>query len=424
VAGGRSIGVIALVVAGCGGSGSPLPDGGAVDLAVAVDLGPPDLTPPVDLAGFPAFHPTMPQVRNLGGAVMPTVRVQPVFFPGDALETQAVDFLQKLAASTEWPALVAEYAVGAASVAPKIDLPAAPPAQESDADVGALLANRLDGTHPESQPSGGATLATTVYVLFYPASTALTGPFGVKSCTEFDGYHYSASVPGGAAAYVVMARCPTGNDLDQLTQLTSHELAEAATDPFPTVKPAWRGIDPRQFGWALAFGGPEIGDLCQGNTFNIFTPTDVGYSIQRCFSNARAAAYGEMCSPPQGSGPGFYAAPTSVEDVVVDNGDGTTTTVDGVNVPLGMSRTVEIGLLSAGPTAGDWMVDVLDWESAHWGRPQALQLSLDGTGGHNGGTLHLTIQPMVRPTNGTATVVIRSVLGQQKTLWPLTVGVK
>jgi hypothetical protein len=416
----------ALAFAGCG-DGSSATDGapsdGGHDLAAPVDLGPPDLTPPQDLAGFPAFHPTMPQVRSEGGAIMPTVRIQPVFFPGDALEAKAVDFLNKLAGSAEWPKLVGEYGVGAASVAPAIDLPAAPPAQVTEADVDALLADRLDGTHPEWEPSGGATLDTTVYVLFYPAATAITGPGGVASCTDFDGYHYSANLPsdGGvrAAAYVLMARCPTGNDLDQLTEILSHELAEAATDPFPTVKAAYRTLDPRQMGWALAFGGPEIGDLCQGNSFNYFSPGDIGYSIQRSFSNARAAAWDEMCSPKQDVGPGFYTAPTVVEDVTLQSG----AVVDGINVPLGGSRTIELGLLSAGPTAGDWQVDVYDWLAYHFGEAAALGLSLDANMGHNGDVVHLTIKATRRPSLGAAILVIRSLLNNQKSEWVVMIGV-
>jgi hypothetical protein len=94
-----------------------------------------------------------------------------------------------------------------------------------------------------------------------------------------------------------------------------------------------------------------------------------------------------------------------------------------VNVQLGKSRTIDIGLLSAGPTAADFQVDAFDWESTRFGNPQALDLSLDGNMGHDGDVLHLTITPLVRPQDGVAAVVLRALLGNQKSLWVLSVGV-
>jgi hypothetical protein len=366
----------------------------------------------------------MPQVLKGPASVMATVRIQPVFFPGDALEPSALDFLAKFAKSPYWSDLVAEYGVGAATVAPAIDYGTAAPGAIDDPGIGAFLTAQIGGNVPEWQPSGGATLATTVYVLFYPSSTDITGPLGVKSCSDFGAYHSAAAIGNGQTAiYAVMARCPTGSDIDQLTQLLSHELAEAATDPTPLGARAFGALDPRFYGWQVALQGPEICDLCQANSFNVFTPGDLGYSIERCWSNASAAAYGEMCAPPQDTGPAFYAAPTALEDVVFDNLDGTTTTIDGVNVQLGKSRTIDIGLLSAGPTAADFQVDAFDWESTRFGNPQALDLSLDGNMGHDGDVLHLTITPLVRPQDGVAAVVLRALLGNQKSLWVLSVGV-
>jgi Ricin-type beta-trefoil lectin domain-like len=74
---------------------------------------------------------------------------------------------------------------------------------------------------------------------------------------------------------------PNNDDADQTINVTSHEQMEAATDPYPSLNPAWQDS-----------GGNEIGDLCAW-TFgpNNAQGADVvwnsdGYIVQQEWSNA------------------------------------------------------------------------------------------------------------------------------------------
>src|SRR4051812_39636222 len=104
-----SIGIGTAMVA-CGDTvveapaAAEMPDTGTVD-------------PPADDAGiepvaYPAPHSALPKVANMGGPVLATPKIIPVFFPGFGFRTQVVEFASKLGKSNYWKAVTSEFGVG------------------------------------------------------------------------------------------------------------------------------------------------------------------------------------------------------------------------------------------------------------------------------------------------------------------------
>ena len=108
--------------------------------------------------------------------------------------------------------------------------------------------------------------ADTLFMIYFPPGISITIE-GQTSCQAFCAYHEGfVSKKSGSIFYGVMpdlgGACSfgcgsQGNRFDDLTVTSSHELAEAITDPFPTPgdKPAY----PQAWNTSK---GEEIGDLC------------------------------------------------------------------------------------------------------------------------------------------------------------------
>lgn len=370
-----------------------------------------NLAAPVDAAlpdalTYPAFKPDVPQVQKRGGSVMPSVRVVPVLFPNETLRTEILDFPKKLAAV--WPAMVGEYGVGALTAGTPVDIPIAQTGTIENDAIRAFLTSQLDGTHPEWGPVDPATLASTVYTLFYP-DTARIHFGGGTTCAGIGAYHDHI----GPIVFAVIPRCSpapwNASLLEQLTQVTSHELVEAATDPVFNgfgFLPDFRGD------WVLTMFGAEVGDMCQTIVSSFTTPFQVGYRIQRSWSNESAAALHDPCVPiPPGAGPYFNAVPQLLDEGVVPNLGVT----EAVAIPVGESRTIPVRLWSDAPTPGAWAVHVAEVEPA--GETPALKLAFDRAFGQNGDTIHLTITATRRPTSGYAPFVVISSLGATDHVW-------
>lgn len=118
-----------------------------------------------------------------------------------------------------------------------------------------------------------ATTPNTLYFIYLPVGVkSLMGSGG--SCTDYCGYHDHM---GGTIFYAVIpyANCDgcefSGSFLDTLTEVSSHELCEAITDPALN-------------GWWDASNGEEIGDLCNRQTTRLN-----GYLVQTEWSNRQTA---------------------------------------------------------------------------------------------------------------------------------------
>ena len=388
----------------------------------------PDVMPDGDPFGmpsnvYPAFTPPVPQItRQPTGAVLATPRVVEVYWADDAEAAMLHDFVGKLAVSSEWTAMVGEYGVGAITVATPVTLAANAPTTAVDADLQAILTANLDGTHPEWGPVDAQTLASTMFLFHTPPQTQLT--FGsIHSCQQFNGYHSVMGLGASNVVYGVSDNCPApsflATRLDFETAALGHELVEATTDPVPTT--GYDHIQTALFGWSWE-GGSELGDLCEDFSTSWVKPADLGYTIQRTWSNASAAAYHNPCVPvPATEMPFLGAAPVQLDTVMFPIGN-QSIAATGTLAHVGQPVTIAVALFSDAATGGAWQVGATD-DLADQGQPAVLDLKLDRPYGENGQTLHLTITPKAVPPSGIAMFTMHSTIGPNRSVWKGAVGV-
>jgi len=366
-----------------------------------------------DAIAYPAFTPDVPQVMTYGGPVLRAPKIVAVTFAGDPQASLIERFVANLGASQYWSATTSEYGVGAMQALAPIRLNEAAPAAVEDAQHRAWLAAKF-GRAPFGTPD-----PNTIYAVFYPSGTQVTIGSVLTGCVNSGGYHWDMDAGGTRIPYAVMPRCAALGNLqgfDVLTSVASHEFVEAATDPFSQTKPAYRRVDDDHFVWQW-FYLDEVGDLCVQNRYLNVRPSDVGFLVQRTWSNAALRAYHNPCVP--FSGIYFNAAPVLSDAITVSDGDRTLVT-KGVRVPVGQSRTIAIDLFSDAP-APDWSVSVFD-VAALRGGPAELALSLDRTSGHDGDTLHLTVTALAASPRGFSAFLLQSSYGGTSTFWPGLVG--
>jgi hypothetical protein len=408
----------------------PASDGGPTDSAVQ----------------YPAPHPSMPQVTSLGGPTLAKPVIVPVFFPGFAFRTEMLDFAKKLGPSAYWKAISSEYGVGAVTVVDAIDIPDDPGPMVYDDDIQTWLESRFDGTHPEwgNKPLDGA-----IYTLFYPTTTTISmnppgfdagvsdsgRPRGTnQSCRSFLGYHANRQIGGFGGtqiSYAVIPQCKpfgggdagadAGLSPDAVTSTSSHEWIEAATDPYPLTTPAYATVDDDHLAWSTVVGGGEVGDMCAQDDDSFYSDPEIGYVVQRSWSNAAAKAGLRPCVPPSTTDPYFNAAPV-FKDQVALAGIGNT---KGVVVPVGSTKTFELELYSSAPTSGPWTVKVGTLQGVRdGGPPPAVEFTLDKNQGMNGDKIQVTVKANSATTSrlGGTAFVIDSTLGDQSSYWVGIVG--
>jgi hypothetical protein len=331
---------------------------------------------------YPAPHPALPQVVNAGGPVIAAPVVYPVIFANEdpARAATLTDFLAQFGGSTHWTATTAEYGIGAMTAMPAITPAQSPTGVIDDSEIQTWLAGTLnadDAAFPTAD-------ANTVFVLFYPAGATIT--LGQRtSCFDFGAYHSNTTLDAPhsnlAVPYVVVPYCDnSGDPIVAATAATSHELVEAVTDPNPTSAPAYNRVDDARLVWSFAVGGGELCDLCDQDPAS-FVPLDSSsYVVQRCWSNAAAAASHDPCVPAPANDVYFNAAP-DLTDVITVSGTSTT----GVKIPTGTNRTIPVTLFSDAATNGPISVTASDPYAS------GLSFAFDNTSGPNGTTVNLTI---------------------------------
>jgi hypothetical protein len=266
---------------------------------------------------YPAeLPPSPPQILSFGGPIMKAPRLVPVFFADDdsQIVSSVEEFVEQVGHTSFWTAATSEYGVGPAVAEPAIHLSASdnPPLAIDDTAIMAWLGGKLDG----DDPSFGVPDAETVYVLFYPAGVSVTLE-GETSCVGFAGYHgdfqLGAPYAGQSVAYAVIPRCATFrgmHGLDVVTDVASHELIEAVTDPFARSNPAYLEVDDGHAYWNFFGTGTEVCDMCvQVDDANLEF-AGLPFMVQRCWSNAAEAAGHDPCVPVPPGEVYFNSVPT------------------------------------------------------------------------------------------------------------------
>jgi hypothetical protein len=354
----------------------------------------------------PAPHAPLPQVANLGGAVLSAPKLRPIFFTDDPDQADVMSFLSELAAGSYWTATTSEYGVGALTLlAPVVGAMASAPTISDGTLQAALATNTLS-------PSAlwGPADPSTVFLFVLPPSVALT--YGQTTCcVDYGGYHDETLVNGVAVPYVVACACPDffgpdWNRIDERTVVLSHELIEAATDPFPRSNPAFYAANQANLVWTMLTGG-ELGDMCVIQPDMATVLPSGRYAVQKSWSNAAAALGNDPCVPAASSPPYFNSMP--VLDVIPYGSSGYRT--NGVQIPIGTSRTIDLQLFSAGAVPNGWNVSAYAYEDLYGGTP-SLTFALDRSTGRNADVLRLTITPVQsNPALGGNPFVILSTVG-------------
>jgi hypothetical protein len=391
--------------------------------------GGPDIGQPSDV--YPAPHGPPPTVVSFGGPVLAKPTFVPVFFSNDDVEMKAKlkDFVSKVGATEYWKATTVEYGVGPGVASPPIELPEAAPNAIDDPAIQAWLAGKLNS----DDPAFGPVPEGAIYTLHYPSTTVISdgsgGPGGgAKSCEAFGGYHNSIQLDAAHGskhvAYAVIPRCPSFgalSGLDAVTGPVSHELIEAATDPYPMVMPAYAQIDNNHIFWIRLIGGGETADMCApfDGSFTAF-PELPDYVVQRSWSNKAAKAGHDPCVPALEGSVYFNSVPV-LKDTVKANVFGQTVNVKGVKIPVGQTKVVDLQLFSEADTGGPWEVQVDDL-SELFGGTKRLDITLDASEGQNGQTLHASISVLSAGKNNTETFLVRSLLNGTQHIWLGIVG--
>jgi hypothetical protein len=291
--------------------------------------------------------------------------------------------------SNFWSGAVSEYGVGPLTVLPPVTLMQAAPGTESNPD--SFISNEIS-----TDPMLANVDSSTIVVLFYPSTTALSGSCSDPSAGAdpngeslgFGGYHQTARTNQGNVPYAIVAECPKyglANALDMVTVAASHEIIEAATDSSNGLN----GLDTSSdSGWALhqlLQGNEENGDMCTENAGFVRPSAAYPYIIQRGWSN-KAAMAGNLdpCQPDILPHQPFVGAYPVMPDMVNAGNGGSGA---GALIAVGQSKTIEVDCFSFQPTAP---FNVAARQSRAINPPE-LQFAWDKQTCSNGDKVHLTI---------------------------------
>jgi hypothetical protein len=228
-----------------------------------------------------------PVLTNHGGTVLTSVQVVPIYWGAEwstgttaALPAQVDAFFDFILTSSMID-LLGEYSlsgknIGHGSRIGSVHITSSEPGTTTSTGrlvTDAQIQTALQGwINARTVP---ATTANTLYFVYLPPNCVCDGPSGAgASCQQFCGYH-DAFGSGIYYAVIPFANCNgcvfPGNFLDTLTEVSSHELCEAITDP--TLSTWW---DPNT--------GNEIGDICNRQTVRLGN-----YLVQTEWSNSQTS---------------------------------------------------------------------------------------------------------------------------------------
>lgn len=301
--------VCALVA--CGGStidsnGGATNDGGVTDGAAQPDASS-DASVADATTGYAAPHYPFPLMKNFGGPVIADMKIVTVTFVGDADRDAKRAFDDSIVKSAWWTAVTRGYGINPGTSGGHVELPDTVSNKTFDNDtqlvpfIQSLVTN---GSLPKPD-------ANTLYAFYFPLSTTIS-LLGWTSCMQFGAYHDYASFNVNGAnvygAFAIMPDCGYG-----FTEVASHEIIEAATDPrpFTTKTPptpfTWYMYDDA---WAGVSGGGEVADLCAGQR----AAKEGSDVVARSWVNAAAMVSEDPCQP---AVPGKIYFAASVETEVV-----------------------------------------------------------------------------------------------------------
>jgi hypothetical protein len=345
-------------------------------------------------AGKYTSLPPPPQVANAGGGVLASPEIVAIFFDNDdpALLPSLEQFYMGIGSSTYWT-VAAEYGVGPAT-ATIVVLPDAAPATIDDTSDAAgdntALENWLLGEINANPSPLPAWTPNTTYMINYPNGTTVTSD-GTQ-CVDFDGYHsdFQNAAMSVTYSYGVIPRCtdPMSTVTKTFTSTVSHELIEAATDPYPDYSAAWSQADIPHLFWDEANDGSEIADMCENDPEAYQVEGSFPFTVQRIWSNKAVLAGHDPCVPAI-TAPFFNAAP-ELPDTGLFAYDIGTVNVSSAHIPVGGTGTVYLDVYSDGAMA-DWDVQVWDYNDFYEEGSALLTINTPITTANDGARIPVSI---------------------------------
>lgn len=368
---------------------------------------------------FPAFTPDVGLLVNNGGDVLESPVIVTVTWNADPNQATFEKFGDAIGGSKYWASVTSEYGVGPgiSGEANHVRIADAPPAQMSDQDLQKYVADHAAEAGGWPRPATG----NVVYILYLPTSTALMLS-GRSACQQgVGGYHDSVKVAGKNTAYAIVPQC---GKLDSVTNAASHELAEAAVDPYPKAKRAWVGFDDNHLAWEIfqQFQS-ENGDACEFYRDSHMTDAEVGFAVQRQWSNASAKAGHDPCVPALAN-PYFNVTPLDMtDDVSMDltqYGVGKVKS-KGYVVPVGETKKIPIGFYSDAPT-DKWSIKLAEGGIMGTSQKGKFDMTVDLEQGQNGEKAYIEIKTNTAARAGAGIITVVSTLGNTKHYMPILIG--
>jgi hypothetical protein len=383
---------------------------------------------------YPAFPPEMPTLVDAKGGKLTSAKIVTVTWSTDPNAATLQDFDDKIGASQYWKTALAEYGIGPATsgASNHVVVTTAPPNPWDAAAIDAWTQQMAVAAPGNGWP---APDAQTVYMVFVPPDVAVTDQ-GADACNVEAGYHVELTAgpnPDGVAYALALQHCSSEfgtNVVSDSTETAAHEIAEAATDPYPNNAPAWGTFDADHLSWELWNDyQDEVADACEYFDEAYYKEgTDLPYMVQRLWSNASGKAGHDPCVPAPA---GAYNNVTpldlaSVSVTAVDvNGKVTPFTTKGWQVPVGQTVKVKVGFYSDAPHAA-WQVQAAEGDCCTQPWASVLTVSPTSFTGQNGDSVELSITANKAPAQGSAALLtFTSDAGQgTKHYMPVVVGTK
>lgn len=136
----------------------------------------------------------------------------------------------------------------------------------ADKDIQVELAAQLDkGVLPPPKLDAQGNV-NSLYVFEFPDGYSID-LFGLQSCQQYGGYHFTIKYKGLSVPYAVIPGC--GFNMAQHTLVRSHELVEAITDTEPGLLADVYAPTNRPVAWVAQadnfWDAPEASDICGNN---------------------------------------------------------------------------------------------------------------------------------------------------------------
>ena len=194
----------------------------------------------------------------------------------------------------------------------------------------------------------------TIYAIVLPAGQSADA----GACVTFGASHSTAYTDvGQRISFTVNPICTVPylglTGIGQITASLSHEIDESATD---ADGQEWAAQNWAASGWGAAAEGDayaETADMCEFQPNAVYVDPQIGYLVQRIWSNASVAAGHDPCLPLLSSDPVYFIAePYLPEGARVWQGN----YARGLQLSPGQEVTVPV-VLRADGQVGEWQLE-------------------------------------------------------------------